>query len=133
MASRKKGAERNREAFRLTMSLDGPYIVEQTIDSHDAEFLLNVPRELRYFKGHFPAVGVLPGVVQIAWVIEVARNVFGLSEGVTGIQALKFQKVILPDENVRLALKYLEDSRTLRFNYRSDRGPCSSGRIQFRL
>jgi acyl-coenzyme A synthetase/AMP-(fatty) acid ligase len=92
---------------------------------------LNVPRDLFYFDGHFPQVPILAGVVQIDWVIAIAREHFVMPAAFRGLQALKFQRVIRPEMPVQLEIVFDKEKSTLTFGYQSPAGQHASGRIQF--
>lgn len=77
-----------------------------------------VPDDLDYFAGHFPEQAVLPGVVQVHWVGELAQTIFSLS-GFSELKSIKFSNMILPNQALELTLKYVPDKDTLRFSYQS--------------
>ncbi len=88
-----------------------------------------VPASLRYFEGHFPEVPLLPGVVQIGWAVELARQHFELPARFHSLMGVKFMRVIQPGANVTLTL-WLEDG-ALSFTFDSEGHACSSGRVHF--
>lgn len=90
---------------------------------------LTVPANLLYFDGHFSVAPVLPGVVQVDWAIHYGRRYFGFKSGFGGINALKFQQMIRPDQPVRLELVHDLAKGQLHFRYFSDAGAHASGRI----
>ncbi len=90
---------------------------------------LTVPANLLYFDGHFSVAPVLPGVVQVDWAIHYGRQYFGLEPGFKGINALKFQQMIRPEQPVRLELVHEVAKAQLHFRYFSDAGAHASGRI----
>lgn len=92
---------------------------------------LTVPASLFYFEGHFPQAPVLPGVVQVDWAIRYGRRYFELAPAFAGINALKFQQVILPDSPLLLELLHDRAKGSLQFRYFSDAGPHAGGRILF--
>ncbi len=92
---------------------------------------LTVPAALHYLAGHFPDAPVLPGVVQVDWAIHYGRQQFGLTGAFRGINALKFQQVILPDVPLLLELSHDSAKGSLQFRYFSDAGPHAGGRILF--
>jgi acyl-CoA synthetase (AMP-forming)/AMP-acid ligase II len=90
---------------------------------------LTAPMELRYFDGHFDVAPVLPGVVQVEWAIHYGRRYFALPAIFKGINALKFQQVILPEQPVHLELLHDTVKGNLNFRFSSDAGQHSSGRV----
>ncbi|MGH7796400.1 MAG: AMP-binding protein [Candidatus Binatia bacterium] len=100
-------------------------------NSHEAIFELIAPRDLLYFDGHFPGRPILPGVVQIAWVIECGRQCFDLPPLFRGIQALKFHRVIPPETPMRLEIVHDRAKSFLSFRITSELGRHATGRILF--
>ena len=96
---------------------------------HRVVLELTAPPDLLYFDGHFDAAPILPGVVQVDWAVHYGRRYFALPARFTGINALKFQQVIVPGQPVLLEL--VHDGASLRFRYHSDAGKHASGRIIF--
>jgi acyl-coenzyme A synthetase/AMP-(fatty) acid ligase len=92
---------------------------------------LIAPRNLLYFDGHFSSRPILPGVVQVSWVIAYGRQYFDLPPIFRGIHALKFQRVIFPDTPVKLELVHEPAKSCLFFKISSSSGPHASGRIFF--
>jgi 3-hydroxymyristoyl/3-hydroxydecanoyl-(acyl carrier protein) dehydratase len=90
-----------------------------------------VPRTLAYFEGHFPGCPVLPGVVQVGWAIEFARRHIPFTGVFRSLAAVKFMRVVHPDDAVALRLVPDGERRELMFEYRRAGDPCSSGRILF--
>jgi acyl-CoA synthetase (AMP-forming)/AMP-acid ligase II/3-hydroxymyristoyl/3-hydroxydecanoyl-(acyl carrier protein) dehydratase len=90
---------------------------------------LTVPADLLYFDGHFTVAPVLPGVVQVDWALHYGRAHFGLDGSFGGINALKFQQMIRPEQPVRLELVHDGAKGSLNFRYFSDAGVHASGRI----
>ena len=90
---------------------------------------LTVPPKLLYFDGHFSVAPVLPGVVQVDWALHYGRHYLALPPGFGGINALKFQQMIRPQQPVRLELVHDAAKAQLHFRYFSDAGAHASGRI----
>jgi acyl-coenzyme A synthetase/AMP-(fatty) acid ligase len=92
---------------------------------------LIAPRGLLYFDGHFSDQPILPGVVQVDWVIAYGRQYFDLPPSFRGIHALKFQRVISPDFPIKLELVHEPAKCSLSFKISSSSGLHASGRILF--
>ncbi|WP_233841451.1 acyl-CoA synthetase [Dyella sp. 2HG41-7] len=90
---------------------------------------LRVPKDLVYFGGHFPKAPVLPGVVQIAWALAFASQRFGTPLRCTSMEALKFQRLLRPDDRVDLTLRHDVDRHKVHFAYRYGDIAYSSGRL----
>ncbi|THF62502.1 AMP-binding protein [Pseudothauera rhizosphaerae] len=88
-----------------------------------------VPPDLAFFSGHFPATPVVPGVAQIGWALQVARAHIRPELRVGGIENLKFQRLMRPGDRATLTLRWDAARAKLSFVYRLADEPCSSGRI----
>jgi hypothetical protein len=112
-------------------SVTKPYwrLLEQ--DSERLLLEITVPKNLLYFKGHFPIAPILPGVVQVDWAIYFARQYFELPAKFVGMQGLKFQQIICADTPVHLELLHQVQKQSLQFRYFSDVGQHATGRVLF--
>jgi acyl-coenzyme A synthetase/AMP-(fatty) acid ligase len=90
---------------------------------------MEVPLDLIHFNGHFPAMPVVPGVVQIEWAMDLARRHLFTELRFHGMEALKFQRLARPGDPLELILTWHPARAKLYFEYRSAGLPCSSGRI----
>lgn len=99
--------------------------------SHEAVFELVAPRNLLYFNGHFPGRPILPGVVQVDWVIACGRQCFDLPPLFRGVHALKFQRVIPPETPVKIEIAYDRAKSSISFQITSALGRHANGRILF--
>ena len=66
------------------------------------------------FAGHFPGSPILPGVFQLEMARAAAEWTLACALTVREISKAKFQRPILPEETVRLALKISEADGTIR-------------------
>jgi len=96
-----------------------------------AAVILDIVPQLRVFDGHFPGAPVLPGVVQLDWAIEFARQAFALPKRFLRAEQLKFTHPVLPPLQLELALEWNDTARQLQFKFTSQRGQHSSGRLVF--
>lgn len=103
-------------------------LLERTDDS--ARLALNVDAKNPFFEGHFPEAAILPGVVQVDWAMRAARDLFAeLPAEFGGMEALKFRNVIVPDTKLELSLRFTAAKGEITFEWKSEKGVCSSGRI----
>ena len=103
--------------------------LERTHDGLTLRFV--VPASLVYFEGHFPDCQLLPGVVQIGWAVELARQHFQIDRAFDSLTGVKFMRVIQPGAHLALHLASDADNRELSFEYQCDGQACSSGRVLF--
>ncbi|MDA7084881.1 AMP-binding protein [Pseudomonas sp. SA3-5] len=99
---------------------------------HDGEWQLEleVPLDLAHFSGHFPQTPVLPGVVQIDWAQQLARQLIEqLPPRFVGMEVLKFQQLVRPGDALQLSLRFDASRGKLYFTFRNGDKACSSGRI----
>jgi 3-hydroxymyristoyl/3-hydroxydecanoyl-(acyl carrier protein) dehydratase len=92
---------------------------------------LSIPAELSYFDGHFPEVPILPGVVQVKWAVEFARQHLGVQARFRALTGVKFMRVMQPGATVTLQLDYASERGELEFEYSVDGLVCSSGTVRF--
>jgi acyl-coenzyme A synthetase/AMP-(fatty) acid ligase/3-hydroxymyristoyl/3-hydroxydecanoyl-(acyl carrier protein) dehydratase len=91
---------------------------------------LQVPLDLAHFSGHFPQTPVLPGVVQIDWAQQLARQLIEqLPPRFVGMEVLKFQQLVRPGDPLQLSLRFDATRGKLYFSFRNGDKACSSGRI----
>ena len=100
-------------------------------DATRAVLELIAPSDLFYFEGHFPGMPILPGVVQIHWVIAYGRQCFDLPPVFRGIRALKFRRIITPEKPFTMELVHDPAESCLSFRITSRAGTHTSGRVMF--
>ncbi|AEB56655.1 acyl-CoA synthetase family protein [Ectopseudomonas mendocina] len=101
-------------------------------EERDGEWLLQlqVPLDLAHFTGHFPQTPVLPGVVQVDWAQQLARQLVPhLPSRFAGMEVLKFQQLVRPGDTLQLTLRFDSERGKLYFAYHNGEAACSSGRI----
>ena len=108
-----------------------PDILNVELLDDSVELTLRLQPELDYFKGHFPEVPILAGVVQLDWAVKYIQHYLGYQNHlVVNVEVLKFQVVLNPNLQVNLQLtKKSADKAT--FKYISAKGVHASGRIVF--
>ncbi|HEY0211619.1 AMP-binding protein [Acerihabitans sp.] len=120
-------------------------ISRQALSGGRAELLLLLDPALFWFRGHFPAQPILPGVAQMDWAMHYFRELLALHlpEGdepasaarFSGIENMKFQRPVKPGQTLRLHLEWQAPRRLLLFRYTlcdtslKDEPTISSGKI----
>lgn len=108
-----------------------PIVQSVSITSDRVALTLKVPEELIYFPDHFAEYPILAGVVQIAWAEYFGKAFFTINQPFALLEALKFVKVIQPNAALTLTLSWNETTHKLYFNFSSDAGTHSSGRLVY--
>ena len=102
-----------------------PNIVKLENDGQNAEISLIFPKNSNFFKGHFPDFPILPGVVQLFFAKEFARDIFNLNFVPQKVKKVKFSSIIKPEMKVKLILTKNENS--IDYKYTNDEKTFSSG------
>lgn len=84
------------------------------------------PPDLKCFQGHFPGYPILPGVAQLFFVRHFAMQVFADWPAAGTFRKLKFQKIVVPGEEVSLEVARLGGG-AFSFSITGPNGPCASG------
>lgn len=90
---------------------------------------LGLPSDLLWFQGHFPDFPILPGVVQIHWVLHFARLHLGLDLPSAQEYQIKFKALIRPGESLWLVLAPDFAKKRLDFDYCRGEQVCCTGRV----
>lgn len=102
-------------------------MIEQEQDS--VRLHLTIPENLYYFQGHFPQAAILPGVVQLDWVLHYLTQYLQIDcTHVSSVDALKFQIIVQPNYQIELVLKKIKDQK-YSFSYSSSHGQHASGKV----
>ena len=102
-----------------------PNIIKLENDGLNAEISLIFPKNSNFFKGHFPDFPILPGVVQLFFAKEFARDIFNLNFVPQKTKKVKFSSIIKPEMKVKLILTKNENS--IDYKYTDDEKTFSSG------
>jgi len=106
-----------------------PQVQSVCANLSSVELAIRVPEELIYFPDHFAGYPILPGVVQIAWAEHFGRLFFAIAQPFLTMEVIKFVKVIRPGDELTLELNWNGSTDKLHFNFRSELGAHSSGRL----
>jgi 3-hydroxymyristoyl/3-hydroxydecanoyl-(acyl carrier protein) dehydratase len=107
-----------------------PDVVSVRLGLGLAELKLVIPPASWFFQGHFPDYPILPGAIQIHWVVQFAKRYF-IEKPFPSAIRVKFRKPIRPNHQLTLLLERAKSRDSIRFEYFDANGPCSSGQIVF--
>lgn len=100
-------------------------------ETNSVTLALLVQPELHYFPNHFPNYPLLPGVVQLDWVIHFGREILQATGEFCRMDNIKFQAIIQPAQKLNLHLQWHAENGCLEFAYRLDETTFSSGTVVF--
>ena len=104
--------------------------IMQNITKTDSLFAADLTflKDSSYFGGHFPGHPILPGVIQIHFVMTFIKQYFNLSANDYHVLKLKFSNLILPDTLIHFELNKTGDNEFV-FDYQHDGKSYSKGKI----
>jgi acyl-CoA synthetase (AMP-forming)/AMP-acid ligase II len=108
-----------------------PQVLNVETAANSVRLDLKVPEDLLYFSDHFADFPVLPGVVQLAWAEHFGKLFFVIDQPFSNMEAIKFTDIIKPGDRLTLALEWKDATGKLYFNFSSERGNHSSGRMVY--
>ncbi len=79
-----------------------PEVLETSVSACTLDVKLYISDQLCFFAGHFPEFAIVPGVIQVNWVVQFARELLGLTAAVLNVEKLKFTCPIQPNMRVML-------------------------------
>jgi 3-hydroxymyristoyl/3-hydroxydecanoyl-(acyl carrier protein) dehydratase len=106
-----------------------PEVLDERTDESSLEQDWRVPAQLDCWPGHFPQQSILPGVLQIDWLMRTIRAWTGRSQRPARIEALKFKQLVFPGERLTLRLERDAGGAVFRFRIGSGDAIISSGRV----
>lgn len=108
-----------------------PVIIGQRRSGLKSELDILVAPDCPWFEGHFPGQPILPGVVQVGWVVHFAGELHGYKHAVHELEQVKFKHPILPGAKLTLRLTADPDRHRLRYEYHDGITSVSSGTLNF--
>ncbi len=105
-----------------------PELLELTFADGFCERKVKVPENLGSLEGHFPNFPVVPAVVQIQWVMNVAGELLGEAVVLERIEALKFKEPLRPGQIFRLRVELSAARAAFEFRLWEEGHLFSSGR-----
>jgi acyl-coenzyme A synthetase/AMP-(fatty) acid ligase/3-hydroxymyristoyl/3-hydroxydecanoyl-(acyl carrier protein) dehydratase len=111
------------EIFGLNLSY--PFVLERRQQDNCVELDVIFKKTSNFFKGHFPNIPVLPGVVQLFYANWFAREVFKIDISKKEAKKVKFTNIIRADDKVTIRLE--NNEKNVDFTYISGGIVYSSG------
>lgn len=95
----------------------------------DDDYVINIDatEDTGVYDGHFAGHPILPGVVQLDWVMKVSQEILAIAEPSAQDFQIKFSHIIEPG-SIELRLKYVKGK--IEFEYHAKNIKCSSGSIR---
>jgi 3-hydroxymyristoyl/3-hydroxydecanoyl-(acyl carrier protein) dehydratase len=90
---------------------------------------LDLPADLPCFQGHFPGFPVLPGVIQLDWVMRLAVEHLRCGQLSATDFRIKFRQVVGPGSPLTLTLTHDAPRQRLDFTYHIGDLVASQGRV----
>jgi 3-hydroxymyristoyl/3-hydroxydecanoyl-(acyl carrier protein) dehydratase len=106
-----------------------PIVLGVTAEPGRVTLQLDVPDDLPCFRGHYPDLPILAGVVQIDWVMQLAAAHLRCGQRSATDFRIKFKRVITPGMPLALTLRHDAVRHRLEFAYRSGEHIASEGRV----
>jgi 3-hydroxymyristoyl/3-hydroxydecanoyl-(acyl carrier protein) dehydratase len=110
-----------------------PMVLGESYSEVGCALTLFIDRSSPYFEGHFSQAAVLPGVVQIMWAEQFARDYVDLVGEFSSMQKVKFKDIVSPGAVLTLSLNYDASKGQLDFRYESTRSQHSQGRLRYEV
>ncbi|TNE44089.1 MAG: hypothetical protein EP343_30520 [Deltaproteobacteria bacterium] len=108
-----------------------PTVLEFHAEAQQRTWTLHVPEPYLYCDGHFEEQAIVPGVVQLQWVLHFASQALAASVQVTQMEAIKFQHILCPGDTCTLQMELNLEKPKLRFKLSKNDTVYSSGRFVF--
>jgi AMP-binding enzyme len=115
-------------ATQFDPAVVSPEVISESTAERTRQQTLRVPETLGCLDGHFDALAVVPGVAQLRWVMDVAREMTGAEVALERLEALKFKDLLRPGDLFHLSVELSAGNDRLSFRLWNERGVFSSGR-----
>ena len=117
------------EAEQWTRPLRQPWVDFVEIYADDTlRASMRVPLDLDVFRGHFPAIPIVPGAMQIDWVMSQLKTHLKPAARFVSLHGAKFQRLVRPAMSLTLAIRVR--GNLVRFEYACADSAVSVGRIE---
>jgi hypothetical protein len=108
---------------------DRPVVLEQFRGRDDLERSCRVPKDLDCFSGHFPGHPVVPGALQLDWVMDVAAELLDAPPRIAELESLKFPAPLGPGHLFRIYVRNVANNR-IDFTISAEGVDYAKGRVR---
>ena len=113
----------------MSREIKSPKLLAEKVENGGIFRHCVVPEDLVYLEGHFPDVPIVPGVVQIDWVMQALTHVLGEGIKLLRLEAMKFTSILEPGVEFFIEIKPMEIHEKYQFRLWSEQTELSKGRI----
>lgn len=119
--------------------MDFPAVLTKQQDNNQLSLVLNITPELSAFAGHFDQFPIVPGVIQIGWVLHFFNTELAISLGlnqtyqIDSMSSLKFQHIITPASKINLDLVFDASRQLVSFTCYDENHRFSSGKLLLKI
>lgn len=106
-------------------------VPSENTSHHHAEFIARVPVDLHWLAGHFAHFPLVPGVIELNWARQLAKQFEWGRQSIVQIENLKYQQFVRPNDEIRIILDYDAGKNKMTFKIIKGSATCASGRIVF--
>lgn len=115
--------------LQQVFSSEDPIVMGEEGNEESIQLQLRIPDDLRFCDGHFSDMPIVPGFVQISWVLRFASKYLCSAEVLSSIDRVKFQRVIQPGAECSLSIARKIGSNRLDYRFFDSEQVYSSGRL----
>jgi 3-hydroxymyristoyl/3-hydroxydecanoyl-(acyl carrier protein) dehydratase len=108
------------------------YLLENIQGSIETEITAAaiVPEGSAWFSGHFPGDPILPGVAQLAMVVDVLSSFTHATVKLSSVRRVRFRQIIRPNDPLKIHMKPMRNERgAFIFKILTETDVASSGTI----
>jgi 3-hydroxyacyl-[acyl-carrier-protein] dehydratase len=91
---------------------------------------VKVPLDSIWFDGHFPNDPILPGVAQLALVLDLLKETIGQPISATEVSRVRFKQAIRPDEEITIEVSPKAEPLSFGFRILSGTEQACSGNVR---
>lgn len=110
-----------------------PVVLGRSRDGDTVAIDCVVPRDLAFLAGHYDSFPLVPGVVQVDWVVRGLSHALGAPVAARRVDALKFRNVMRPGQAFTLRLRIDEAAGRAQWSLDGADKVFSSGRIEYAI